>query len=132
MDNRNERTKKLYLISWATFIGIYVLDFRLLAGGGKIGVALLSLLALAGTAFLNYADTYRNGYGVGGIVALSIIVGTSYNFSASTARYVQLGYNYDSMRTAWRRLGIFFVLLIIVIVISRKVGKKRAKDELGY
>jgi len=132
MDNRNERTKKLYLISWAVFIGIYALDFWLLSGGGKIGIALLSLFALAGTAFLNYADTYRNGYGVGGIAVLSFIIGAGYNFSASTARYVQLGYNYGSMQTAWKRLGMFFVLLIIVVVISRKVGKKRAKDELGY
>ncbi len=131
MDNRYEKTKKLSTIAWMAFIGGYVLVF-LMARSASVSVTLMSAIALAITAFLNFADTYRNGHGNMLSVIFPVILGVAYNFTSSTIRYSQLGYSAQSASATWKGFGTFMIILVIVIIVSRVIGKTKAKSELGY
>lgn len=128
IEERKVATTALYKKAWITFVicvAIAVFSFITL-GFARVPVFLLVIVVFGGMGFLNYCDMYRNGIGSRFVKMSSILGGFIFCFMCATARYTQMGYSAASASATWKTMGILLVMMMVIIVITRKVGKSRA------
>jgi len=128
IEERKAATTALFKKAWITFaicVAIAVLAF-ITFRFARIPVFLLVIVVFGGMGFLNYCDMYRNGIGSGLVKMGSILGGFVFCFMCATARYTQMGYSAASASATWKTMGILLVIMMAIIVITRKVGKSRA------
>lgn len=130
IEERKAATTALYkkaLITFAVCVAIAVLAFVTL-GFARVPVFLLVIVVFGGMGFLNYCDMYRNGIGSGLVKMGSILGGFAFCVMCATARYTQMGYSAASASATWKTMGILLVMMMAIIVITRKVGKSGANS----
>lgn len=128
IEERKTATDALYKKAWLAFVAcvvVAVLAFMTL-GFARVPVLLLVIVVFGGMGFLNFCDMYRNGNGSGLVMMVSILGGLAFCFMSATARYTQMGYSAASASATWKTVGILLVMMIAIIVITRKVGKSKA------
>lgn len=127
---KKEKRQQLRCIkkAWVAFAAcaiVAVLAFITL-GFARVPVFLLVIVVFGGMGFLNYCVMYRNGIGSGLVKMGSILGDFVFCFMSATARYTQMGYSAASASATWKTMGVLLVMMIAIIVITRKVGKSKA------
>lgn len=128
IEERKAATTALYKKAWVAFAAcaiVAVLAFIIL-GFARVPVFLLAIVVFRGIGFLNYCDMYRNGIGSGLIKMCSILGGFVFCFMSATARYTQMGFSAASASVTWKTMGVLLIVMIAIIVITRKAGKSKA------